>query len=333
MSRWRGRTAGLQRASTIEPGPALRALLAFAPKTALDAEALAGAELLESYGGRPAWDRWGRLLVFDRPWNAVAFALARREQAHEQGQEGPIFARLAVEVTLVRLRSCRPGDPGRGGLVIEGEDGAPLARSMVTLALPGQTLLSGNACQMALDIRSELYGPDHPKVAESLDSIGVFQLEQDPEGSERLFRRTPEIRQHHLPAFHTETLKNLDHLALALTFQGRFDEAEDEVRGVLEVRRRLLGPDHLEVGKTLQFLGLIRQFRGDFEQAEAVLLDSLEILEGTRILQGRLAPIAIGRLVELYEAWGKPAKAEEYRSMSSGEGPGAAPGAGVDGSG
>lgn len=139
--------AGLQQAGRIESGPALRTVVVsdLASPTALRAESLG--DLLESFGGQELWDENGSLWLFEKPWDGLSFTVAFRALA--EAGKAPDIARLAVEVTNVDLRARRPGEPGSGTLALEDNDAAPLARALVALARPGQTLLSGDACRLA----------------------------------------------------------------------------------------------------------------------------------------------------------------------------------------
>ncbi len=138
--------AGLQQGVAIEPGPVLRTVIAFEPPSLATEHPEAIADLLESFGGQEVWDAKGCLWLFERPWDAVSCAVAYRATAERD--ERPDAARLAAEVAEVNLRARRPGEPGSGTLALE-DDAAPLARALVALARPGQTLLSGHAYHLA----------------------------------------------------------------------------------------------------------------------------------------------------------------------------------------
>ena len=136
-------------------------------------------------------------------------------------------------------------------------------------------------------------------------------------------------------------------LAYWLTEEGKFDEAGLLVEEAMAIRRKALGPDHPQVGGTLTvkanlMLATQRTKKprtrgrsetnplaslpadswqvaaamnaegaalvglGHFEQAEPLLVHSLDALGRHRF---RDSTRGKHRLVELYEAWGKPEQA------------------------
>ena len=60
-----------------------------------------------------------------------------------------------------------------------------------------------------------------------------------------------------------------------------------------------------------------------YEESERILLDAHGGLRGSLGLSHQRTILARSRIVELYLAWGKPEKAEEYRALlgSAGEEP------------
>ncbi len=137
---------GLQRAAAFEPGPILRTVVAFDPPSLPAEHSERVADLLESFGGQEVWDTESSLWLFDRPRDAVSFVVAYRTLAEEAEDSDRV--RLGLEVTEVVLRARLTGEPGSGAIALDGA-AAPMARSLVALALPGQTLLSGLACHLA----------------------------------------------------------------------------------------------------------------------------------------------------------------------------------------
>ncbi|PYS90421.1 MAG: hypothetical protein DMF64_14970 [Acidobacteria bacterium] len=50
-----------------------------------------------------------------------------------------------------------------------------------------------------------------------------------------------------------------------------------------------------------------------FDEAEPLLTDSYTILKNRRAIQDTYTRLATTRLVNLYQAWGKPERAAQYR--------------------
>jgi tetratricopeptide (TPR) repeat protein len=75
-----------------------------------------------------------------------------------------------------------------------------------------------------------------------------------------------------------------------------------------------LGPDHPQTLDSMHELAVLYKERDDFEKAEQLLL---ETIEGRRLKLGDTHPHmqqSLNNLIELYEAWGKPEKAREWRA-------------------
>jgi hypothetical protein len=106
----------------------------------------------------------------------------------------------------------------------------------------------------------------------------------------------------------------MSQLADALTRAGQTpQEAVTLATNALEIRRKMFGPTHWAVFNTTSVLGGALAAAGNFDQAEPLLLEGYKGLEAGSVLGKRPRIDAAGRLVALYEKWGKPEKAEEWR--------------------
>ena len=96
--------------------------------------------------------------------------------------------------------------------------------------------------------------------------------------------------------------------------EGRYDEAEIIYVEQLETQRRRLGNSHRHTLLTMQSLAELQVKRSRYEEGEALLL---EAFEGRRFVEGEEMERTVGviqSLVHLYDAWGKPDKAAEWRA-------------------
>ena len=116
--------------------------------------------LLHQYGGREIDKTDGFLLMFERPVEAVAFALAYQRglrQLYEAGEKAPLRARVGIHVGDVIAWDNAPEDVARGAKPFEVEGLVkPTTSRLMQLALPGQILLSGVAYQLAHRAQEEL---------------------------------------------------------------------------------------------------------------------------------------------------------------------------------
>ncbi len=112
-------------------------------------------DLLQAHDGREIDKTDGFLLLFDRPWNAVAYALAY----HQALQALELEARVGIHLGEVVLHHNSDDDVQRGAKPIEVEGLAkPTAARLMSLAMGGQTLLTRAAYEVAR--RSSTGGQD-----------------------------------------------------------------------------------------------------------------------------------------------------------------------------
>ena len=103
-------------------------------------------DLLEEHGGREIDKTDGFLLLFDRPWRAVCYALAYH--AALEGLE--LAARVGIHLGEVILHCNSASDVARGAKQVEVEGLAkPTAARLMSLAVGGQTLLTRAAHDVA----------------------------------------------------------------------------------------------------------------------------------------------------------------------------------------
>jgi hypothetical protein len=106
-------------------------------------------------------------------------------------------------------------------------------------------------------------------------------------------------------------------LAFLLFDTGRLAEAEPVLRECLAIREKTQ-PDDWTTFNTRSSLGGALLGQKKFAEAEPLILAGYE---GMKAREGKIAPAgrprlaaAARRVVELYEAWGKPEKAAEWRA-------------------
>jgi serine/threonine-protein kinase len=164
--------------------------------------------------------------------------------------------------------------------------------------------------RQALALNRELRGNDNADVGSGLNNIGlVLRSRGDFEGSIPLFRESLEIiRKVYGPA-HPEVAGKLNNLAVALQRTGRLAEAEAALREALDIYVRAYPGGHVQIPTTRSLLGGLLTDAGRFAEAELLLVSSYEqVAAGFGPDHPRTAACR-GRLVRLYEAWGRPQKA------------------------
>lgn len=116
-------------------------------------------DLIRRHRGREIDKTDGFLMLFERPVQAVGFALEYQRRLGELAQlEGtPMAARIGIHVGEVVLWENAPEEIARGAKPMEVEGLAkPVAARLMGVALPGQILLSGMAYGLAQRAEAEL---------------------------------------------------------------------------------------------------------------------------------------------------------------------------------
>ena len=116
-------------------------------------------DLLHRYSGQEIDKTDGFLVLFERPIQAIAFALAYQRELKLLGEaeQVPLQARVGVHVGDVMVWQNTPGDVVQGAKPVEVEGLVkPVTARLASLALPGQILVSGVATSLAQRAQDEL---------------------------------------------------------------------------------------------------------------------------------------------------------------------------------
>jgi tetratricopeptide (TPR) repeat protein len=113
---------------------------------------------------------------------------------------------------------------------------------------------------------------------------------------------------------HPDTLYSMYSLGVLYRRQGRYDEAEPLFISAINGARRSLSDGHRYTGLFLHQQGRCLTKMERNEEAEVVLLEAREILSAAIGAEHEETLWTIESLVELYDAWGKPEKAAEWRA-------------------
>lgn len=180
--------------------------------------------------------------------------------------------------------------------------------------------------RQAMDTHQKALGDNHPYVAITLNSLSRVWLAQGryAEAASALERALEIVRpalgsDHQLVAIYTINLAAVN-LALkepaaaeALVREGL--RVRLQAPGLVPGRRRTYPEDDWSIGATKSLLGASLVAQRRYSEAEAVLLDARRGLEATPSPPARDVRATINRLVELYDAWGKPDRAAVYRAL------------------
>jgi eukaryotic-like serine/threonine-protein kinase len=147
-----------------------------------------------------------------------------------------------------------------------------------------------------------------------LDGLGsVYRCEGKAERSEESYRAALESRTKALGAHHVLVAQTQSGLGWLLIDRGAYDEAEKLVRASLTTRQAKLPSTHWRIAFSQALLGACLAGERRFAEAEPLLTDAYAVLAARRgpdRTETRYAGSAVARM---YDAWGKPDKAAEWR--------------------
>jgi tetratricopeptide (TPR) repeat protein len=167
----------------------------------------------------------------------------------------------------------------------------------------------------ALDIRRELFGEEHPDVANTMKELSRVYMQQG-----RLDEALPLAQAGLLMA---RRLLGETHPTVAGSFyilgeiyqnHSEFGAAANAFKEASARYANSIGSQHWRSATAEGSYGETLVSLGRYEEAEESLLNALSVL---RVVEGRPRRThrAIEALVALYEAWGKPDNAAEYRAL------------------
>ena len=163
----------------------------------------------------------------------------------------------------------------------------------------------------ALAIREKALGPEHPRVASSLNNLAVLY---DAQGryadAEPLIKRSLAIDEKALGPQHPKVAVGLNNLARLYDAQGRYADAEPLYKRALAIQEKALGPQHPDVGQSLNNLAGLYESQGRYADAEPLYKRALAIWEKALGPDHSLVATSLDGLAELSRAQGRYADAE-----------------------
>jgi serine/threonine protein kinase len=171
-----------------------------------------------------------------------------------------------------------------------------------------------------LAMRKKRLGDDHPMIARTVHNIGaVKSAAKDYAGA---VAALTEARQRFLATLgpkHPDLVNPLLNLGDALSATGSTAAAERHYREALELGVAALAPEHVETTRARRVLGNLLAAAKRFDEAEPLLIAAAEARE-KRLGRGHAnAKATHGEVAKMYEAWGKPEKAAEWRQRAGGK--------------
>ena len=165
--------------------------------------------------------------------------------------------------------------------------------------------------EKALTLARRTLGPEHVRLAQSLNDLGVLHREQgNVAAAVPLLEESLAMRRRLLGSDDKLVAVTLVELARALKDCGRNAEAEPLIRESLAIRRKVFGEEHRETATSKNELGLLLWEQGDLDGAEKMFRESM--VTHTRLLGADHANAAVSKanLAVVLNEQGHPAAAE-----------------------
>ena len=130
----------------------------------------------------------------------------------------------------------------------------------------------------ALDIRREIFPPEHTLVAEAANNLAVpLAVSGDLDAAAPLFREAYDVRRKLLGDEHPTVTESLNNVARLHQELGEYERAEELYRRGIEARSRTGGRNHPTVATLISNLAVTLQRKGDLAAAESAHREALEI--------------------------------------------------------
>jgi tetratricopeptide (TPR) repeat protein len=163
----------------------------------------------------------------------------------------------------------------------------------------------------ALEIAEKAYGPDHPKIATSLNNLAeLLRCTNRLANAEGLMRRALAIDEQSFGPDHPEVAICLNNLAAILQATNRLAEAEPLIRRALAIDEKSFGPDHPNVAIRLGNLAGLLIATSRIAEAEHLRRRELAIMEKVLPPDHPYIAIALNNLSVLLQATNRLAEAE-----------------------
>lgn len=188
----------------------------------------------------------------------------------------PYAARGSKELTVrglldagaVRVEKELGGQPE-----LKAEMESVMGRTYQRLAEPD---LARPLLEDALALRRRIFGPEHARIAESLNDLGVLLAAKgDAAAAGPLLAEALAMRRKLLGPSHVEVAQTLVELGRLASDQGHDERAEPLLREALAIRLRALGGEDHETATSKNELALVLWHRGALPEAEELFRECL----------------------------------------------------------
>ncbi len=170
----------------------------------------------------------------------------------------------------------------------------------------------------ALQINIKIHGEFHPAVATNLHNYSsLLNIKGNRKKAEAMSRESLEIYRSFVGDVHPAIATISDNLAKIMLAQGKYIEAEEKMRNVIEIREQVFPAGSWMITDSKAKWGNCLAKLKCYEEAELILLESYPILKLVRGEDHKVTKATVKYIINLYEDWDKPEKANKYRALLS----------------
>jgi eukaryotic-like serine/threonine-protein kinase len=168
----------------------------------------------------------------------------------------------------------------------------------------------------AIAIYEKALPANHPDLAYPLRNLGnLHRARAEYAEALKFYERSLEIRIRAFGREHLTVAQSLESVGATKLLLGDTSGAEPLLSEALVVARKTLPPDHMTVGDSAAGVGWCHVEAKRFAEAEPLLLEAYRILVARRGAANAYTQTTRERLITLYERWGKPEQAAQYRNL------------------
>jgi tetratricopeptide (TPR) repeat protein len=139
-----------------------------------------------------------------------------------------------------------------------------------------------SALKQALLLNEQIFGLEHPDVAQSLNDVAqLYHAQGHYEQAESFQERALSMRQRLLKWDHSDIAESRFNLALIYKAQGKYPQAQSLYEQVLAIDEEQAGSEHPRTAHTLNNLAQLYRAWGKDEQAEPLFVRAISIRERT----------------------------------------------------
>lgn len=161
----------------------------------------------------------------------------------------------------------------------------------------GRVDLAKSRAERALEICNDIFGCNHPKTLDSMDTLAIIQKARGQlEHAEMLSQDVLRRRENILGKCHPHTLLTMNNLTRILCSRKKFGESEELSREICVRTEESLGPDHPDTLTALSDMGVTLSKMKQYERSEDLFRKSYE---GRKTVLGQNNPDTLAAMQNL----------------------------------